>query len=135
MDVLPTGRTLVRKESFRVAKCQKPVRCGFDKTPHAMTLTLRTDLGCTEAVIAEYCGVDLFHRMADLLAEELDVRFTKKQDDSETNYWDFKFQGKPLTLHFNIYDGVSIFPQRLNDASRKENEAVLELAGVLAGIR
>jgi hypothetical protein len=100
-----------------------------------MTLTLRTDLGCTEAVIAEYCGVDLFHRMADLLAEELNVRFTKKQDDSETNYWDFKFQGKPLTLHFNIYDGVSIFPQRLNDATRKENEAVLELAGVLAGIR
>jgi hypothetical protein len=73
--------------------------------------------------------------MADLLAEELNIRFTKKQDDSETNYWDFKFQGKPLTLHFNIYDGVSIFPQRLNDATRKENEAVLELAGVLAGLR
>lgn len=100
-----------------------------------MTLTLRTDLGCTEAVIAEYCGLDFFHKMADLLSDRLNVRFTNKVDDFETNYWDFKFQGKPLTLHYNIYDGVSIFPQRLNDASRKENEAVLELAGMLAGIR
>lgn len=99
-----------------------------------MTLTLRNDLGCTEAVIAEYCGVDLFHQMADILADQLKIRFTRKQDDSETNYWDFRFQGKHLTLHFNIYDGVSIFPQRLNDASRKDNEAVVELAGVLARI-
>jgi hypothetical protein len=38
-------------------------------------------------------------------------------------------------LHFNIYDGVSIFPQRLTDASRKDNEAVVELAGRLASIR
>ena len=99
-----------------------------------MTLTLRNDLGCTEAVIAAYCGVDLFHRMADILANKLKIRFTRKQDDSETNYWDFHFQGKPLTHHFNIYDGVSIFPQRLNDASLKDNKAVVELAGLLARI-
>ena len=72
--------------------------------------------------------------MADILAEQLNVRFTRKVDDSETNYWDFRFHGKPLTLHFNIYDGVSIFPQRLNDASRRDNDAVLELAGVLSRI-
>lgn len=100
-----------------------------------MTLTLRTDLGCTEAVIAEYCGAELFHRMADILADQLKIRFTRKQEDSETQYWDFKYQGKPLTLHFNIYDGVSIFPQRLTDASRKDNEAVVELAGRLTRIR
>lgn len=120
--------------SYKAAKYQKPGKCGFDHKPETMTLTLRNDLGCTEAVIAEYCGVDPFHRMADILSDKLKIRFTRKQDDSETNYWDFKFQGKPLTLHFNIYDGVSIFPQRVNDATRKDNEAVVELAGVLSRI-
>ena len=96
-----------------------------------MTLTLRTDFGCTEAVIAEHCGFDRFYRIADILADRLKVRFTEKQDDSETSYWDFLFKGHRLTLHYNIYDGVSIFPCNCKTAARKDNDAVMELAKAL----
>ncbi len=96
-----------------------------------MNLTLRNDYGCTEAVIAENCGFDRFQSIADLLSEKLKIRFTSKADDSEISYWDFLFKGKKLTLHFNIYDGVSIFPSKCKMAMKKDNEAVLELAHML----
>ena len=99
-----------------------------------MDLTLRNDYGCTEAVIAENCGFDKFYKVADLLAERIKIRFTNKIDDSDTSYWDFLYRGHKLTLHYNIYDGVSIFPRNWKDALRKDNEAVAELATVLKSI-
>ena len=96
-----------------------------------MTLTLRTDYGCTEAVIDENCGFDKFYKVADLLHDKFNIRFTNKIDDSDTSYWDFNFQGYKLTLHYNIYDGVSIFPRKIKDAVEKENQAVLTLAKLL----
>ena len=100
-----------------------------------MTLTLRTDYGCTEAVIAENCGFDRFYKIADILAEQLRIRFTNKIDDSDTSYWDFNFKGHRLTLHYNIYDGVSIFPSNSRNAAQKDNDAVMELAKVLTQVR
>jgi hypothetical protein len=96
-----------------------------------MTLTLRNDYGCTEAVIAENCGFDRFLRIADILAEKLNIRFTSKLEDSEISSWDFLFKGHMLTLQYNIYDGVSIFPRNCRMAERKDNQAVMELAHVL----
>lgn len=96
--------------------------------PTNMTLTLRNDFGCTEAVIAENCGFDTFYSVADLLAQKLHIRFTNKIDDSNTSYWDFNFNGHKLTLHYNVYDGISIFPVRSKASHAKDNEAVEELA-------
>ena len=100
-----------------------------------MTLSLRNDYGCTEAVIAENCGFDKFYKVADVLVDKLRIRFTTKVDDSDTSYWDFQYRGHKLTLHYNIYDGVSIFPRNLKSAARKDNEAVLELAKVLQAMQ
>jgi hypothetical protein len=99
-----------------------------------MDLTLRNDYGCTEAVIAENCGFDKFYKVADLLVDRMKISFTNKIDDSDTSYWDFLFRGHKLTLHYNIYDGVSIFPRNWKDAMKKDNEAVAELAKILGGI-
>ncbi|MBI2730750.1 MAG: DUF3630 family protein [Sphingobacteriales bacterium] len=96
-----------------------------------MTLTLRTDLGCTEAIIEENCGFDRFYRVADVLSESLHISFTNKIDDSDSSYWDFNYKGQRLTLHYDIYNGVSIFPRKYRNAVRKDNEAVVELANVL----
>lgn len=96
-----------------------------------MNLTLRNDYGCTEAVIDENCGFDKFYGVAGLLADKLQVQFTNKIDDLDTSYWDFNYNGHKLTLHYNIYDGVSILPVRLRRAVAKDNEAIKDLAGVL----
>ncbi|MGE5106204.1 MAG: DUF3630 family protein [Sphingobacteriales bacterium] len=96
-----------------------------------MTLTLRTDIGCTEAIIEENCGFDRFYKVADILSDSLNISFTNKIDDSDSSYWDFNYKGQRLTLHYDIYNGVSIFPRKYRNAVRKDNEAVVELANVL----
>ena len=98
-----------------------------------MSLTLRTNLGFTEAVIADDGGLKEFYHIAGVMGQELNILFSHKEDDFDTINWDFKFKGHYLTLHYNIYNGISIFPTRTRDALNKDNKALVELAGVLEG--
>ena len=98
-----------------------------------MSLTLRTALGCTEAIIADDGGLKRFYQVAELLTKEFQITFLKKQDDFDTIDWDFDFNKNKLTLHYNIYNGVSIFPTRTSKAGKNENRTVVELANVLEG--
>lgn len=98
-----------------------------------MSLTLRTNLGCTEAVIADDGGLKRFYQVAGILSEDLKIKFSNKEDDFDTIDWEFRFKGHNLTLHYNIYNGISIFPTKTRDALNKDNKAVVELAGVLEG--
>ena len=98
-----------------------------------MSLTLRTNLGCTEVVIDDDGGLKRFYQVADILSEDLKVKFSNKEDDFDTIDWEFKFKGHNLTVHYNIYNGISIFPTKTRDALNKDNKAVVELAGMLEG--
>jgi hypothetical protein len=101
--------------------------------PFTMSLTLRTTLGCTEAVIADDGGLKRFYQIADIISEDLKIKFNNKEDDFDTIDWEFRFKGYNLTLHYNIYNGISIFPTKTRDALQKENKAVVELATLLEG--
>jgi len=46
-----------------------------------MSLTLRTDFGCTEAVIDDDCGLKRFYEVANILSDDLDVNFNHKTDE------------------------------------------------------
>jgi hypothetical protein len=96
-----------------------------------MSLTLRTTLGCTEAVIDDDGGLKRFYQVADILSDQLSVKFLDKEDDFDTIDWVFSFQGHSLTLHYNIYTGISIFPSNTRNAPVKDNKAVVELANAL----
>lgn len=96
-----------------------------------MSLTLRTTLGCTEAVIDDDGGLKRFYQVADIISEDLRIKFTHKEDDFDAIDWEFNFHGHLLTLHYSIYTGVSIFPSRTREAMRKDNRAVVDLANVL----
>jgi hypothetical protein len=96
-----------------------------------MSLTLRTTLGCTEAIIADDGGLKRFYQVADILSNDFNVKFIHKEDDFDTIDWEFRFKGHILTLHYNIYTGVSLFPAKTKDAVSKDNKAVVDLAGVL----
>ncbi|MBL7736217.1 MAG: DUF3630 family protein [Chitinophagaceae bacterium] len=96
-----------------------------------MSLTLRTDFGCTEAIIDDDCGLKRFYEVAEILSDDLEIQFVRKDDDFDTITWDFIFKGHTLTLHYNIYTGISVYPCKFREAPRKENEAVVELAGFL----
>ena len=98
-----------------------------------MSLTLRTDFGCTEAVIDDDCGLKRFYEVADILSDDLDIKFLAKLDDFDSLVWDFNYKGHTLTLHYNIYTGISIYPYKFREAPRKDNDAVIEVAKYLEG--
>jgi hypothetical protein len=96
-----------------------------------MSLTLRTDFGCTEAIIDDDCGLKRFYEVANILLDDLKIRFTNKQDDFDTLTWNFTYKGHLLTLYYNIYTGISIYPFKIREAPRKDNDAVIEVAKFL----
>ena len=98
-----------------------------------MSLTLRTTLGCTEAVIDGDGGLKRFYQIADILSDDLKVAFTNKEDDFDAISWDFLLGHHELTLQYSIYNGISLFPTKTKDARKRENSAVVELANVLQG--
>jgi len=96
-----------------------------------MSLTLRTNMGCTEAIIADDGGLKQFYHIANILSQDFDANFLHKEDDFDSIDWEFRFKGHNLTLHYSIYNGISLFPTKTRDALSKDNKAVIELAGVL----
>jgi hypothetical protein len=98
-----------------------------------MSLTLRTDLGCTEAVIADNGSLKTFYYVAGVLNDYFKVKFLNKEDEFDSISWDFKFKGQQLTLHYNIYNGITVFPTKTSAAVSKDNKAVVDLAKALEG--
>lgn len=74
-----------------------------------------------------------FYQIAAILSDDLDVRFTNKEDDFDAICWDFQLSQYALTLQYSIYNGVSLFPTKMSEARKRENEAVVQLANVLQG--
>ncbi|MBE7172981.1 MAG: hypothetical protein INR73_20560 [Williamsia sp.] len=95
------------------------------------SLTLRTDFGWTEAVVDEDGGLKRFYEVINILSQNPQVKFSTKLDDFDSIYWDFFYKKNALTLHYNIYTGVTLYPQKFAQAAKKENEAVVEVAGFL----
>ena len=95
-----------------------------------MCYHLKTQQGNTEAVIDDNCGITKFYAIADTLANHLQVKFMNQIDDAEDLDWDFKYKNQFLTLHYNIFNGVSIFPQQIN-SKKSDNKAVMEVAHFL----
>ncbi len=95
-----------------------------------MCYQLKTTNGATEAVIDDNCGISKFYAIATTLAEELQVIFLNQIDDAESLDWDFQYKDNYLTLHYSIFNGVSILPQHLKSIN-KDNNAVMEVAKYL----
>ncbi|HEY8398208.1 MAG TPA: hypothetical protein VIK80_09720 [Flavihumibacter sp.] len=91
----------------------------------------QTHDGFTEAIIDEDGGLKRFYEVANLLSSELNIRFDQKLDDIETLTWDFRFKGQPLSLYYNIYTGICLYPQSTTQAAKRNNQAVAEIAHFL----
>lgn len=95
-----------------------------------MCYSLKTRNGATEAVIDDNCSISKFYAIANTLADHLEIKFMNQVDDVDILDWDFRYKDQFLTLHYNIFNGVSIYPQQQKSVSKKNN-AVLEIAGFL----
>jgi hypothetical protein len=90
---------------------------------------LETEKGWTEAIIDDDCEFSKFYTIANLITSEFHLTFSNKLDDFDTLYWDFKYKGNALVLHYNIYLGVSLFPRAFKSAT--DNESVEEFSNLL----
>jgi hypothetical protein len=95
-----------------------------------MCYQLKTNNGATEAVIDDNCGISKFYAIASTLADDLEVKFITQIDDAETLDWDFQYKDNFLTLHYSIFNGVSILPLQLK-SKKRDNKAVMEVASFL----
>ena len=93
-----------------------------------MGLTLRTTLGCTEAILSDDGDLKEFYEVARILSDDFKVNFTNKEDDFDAIDWEFRYKGHQMTLHYSIYNGISLFPTRTHEAVLKDNKAVEDLA-------
>jgi hypothetical protein len=88
--------------------------------------------GWTEVIIDENCSTEKFYKVAGILHTTLDITFTTKISDLDSIYWNFIYKGTELTLHYNNYMGVSIFPTALTNAVTLDNKTVTELGEILS---
>ncbi len=95
-----------------------------------MCYELKTPNGGTEAVIDDNCGISKFYAIAQTLADDLQVRFLNQLDEGESLEWDFMYKDELLTLHFNMFNGVSIVPGN-QDMRRRDPSRVMEVAHFL----
>jgi hypothetical protein len=95
-----------------------------------MCYHLKTKHGNIEAVIDDNCGISKFYTIAATLSTELKVHFLNQVDYADSLSWDFRYKNQVLTLHYNIFNGVSVSPQHLKSVV-KENNVVLEVASFL----
>ncbi len=96
-----------------------------------MNPTLRNHIGYSEAILEDDASFDRFFRWADLLADKLNISFTKKLDDFEALYWDFLYKGTSLTLSYNIFNGITVFPSLEENSDYFENAAIAQLVDAL----
>ena len=94
-----------------------------------MGLIIERDKGWAEAILDSNCEYAKFYSAADIMQKDLGIKFINQLNDFDSLYWDFDFQGSLLTLHYNIYVGVVIFPRAFKSATEKDNDNVLKIAG------
>jgi hypothetical protein len=95
-----------------------------------MSYQLQTEFGGTEAVIDDNCGISKFYAIAYTLSEDLKVVFVNQVQKLESLEWDFKYKEHFLSLHYNVFNGVSITKGK-SDSIQSENKGVLEVAHFL----
>jgi hypothetical protein len=62
------------------------------------------------------------------LSRHRKVRFIGKLDEADNIDWNFKYRGYPLTLHYDIYNGVTLSQQNGKDL-KVVNEVAVYLKG------
>jgi hypothetical protein len=89
------------------------------------------DKGYTEIVLNSNCGWETFYQTVTLLESLVGPSFTEKVNDFDSAYWSFSYLGSILTLHYNIYFGVTLFPRAFKEASPLDNENTASLGELL----
>ena len=76
-------------------------------------------------IIDDEASLQKFYLLTNQLSRNKRVRFTGKLDEADNIDWNFKYRGYPLTLHYNIYNGVTLSQQNGKDLKVVNEVAVI----------
>jgi hypothetical protein len=96
-----------------------------------MKLKIETERGWTEGIIDGDCDTSRFKKVANLLSREFNITFSDRLNNLDNLYWDFKYHGNDLVLHYNNHLGISIFPLAFEAANQLNNDSVVEISALL----
>ena len=96
-----------------------------------MGVIINKERGWTEAIIDDNCEFTTFYRCVDILKKDFGIEFSSEMDGLDSLYWDFDYKESKLSLHYNIYTGISIFLVAFVKASFIDNENVIEIGKLL----
>jgi hypothetical protein len=82
------------------------------------------DNNTSVTVIDEHGSLQTFYLLTDKLSKTRFVRFTNKLDEADSIEWHFKYHGHPLTLQYDIYNGVTLTPHTSKDVTAATKLAV-----------
>ncbi|MGI8951152.1 MAG: DUF3630 family protein [Chitinophagaceae bacterium] len=84
-------------------------------------------------IIDENGSLAQFYSLTNILSKSRHVRYISKNDEADNIEWNFKYRGHPLTLQYNIYNGVCLYARENKDAKavtdlmeklRRKNKAI-----------
>lgn len=87
-----------------------------------------------EIVVCSDCSYNDFVSVAEIVKHSLDINYLKKIGDYESHYWDFEFDGVSITIHYNLYLGISIFPKKEQTPTEIRNQTMIEIFDKLSNI-
>ena len=71
----------------------------------------------SEILITEQADNSLFERFADRIVIEFKAKIIGKANDLDSIYWDFQIKSEIITLHYQVFLGIYIFPKELGKVS------------------
>jgi hypothetical protein len=96
-----------------------------------MSFKIENRSGYNEVIIYDDCSFENAYAAGKILIKNFNIFFTQKIEDLESFYWDFEYQGSKLTLHYNVFVGLSIFPLAAKEAGKLDNENAKKIGGLL----
>ena len=87
--------------------------------------------GVTQLIVKDNCEFSDFYSFAELLAKTLAIQYLNQVNDFDSLYWIFNYAHSSLILSYNTYLGISIYPQKGNQASNEEIEALHSIKVIL----
>jgi hypothetical protein len=80
-----------------------------------------------EIIVCSDCSYDDFVAVAALVSNSLGINYLEKIGDYESQYWNFEFEGISITIHYNLYLGISIFPEKKQVPAEIKNQTIIQI--------
>lgn len=94
--------------------------------------TIYNEIGFTELRVLDNCEWDEFYFFAGKLKEQLKISYKDKSTGLDSCYWPFDFEECNMMVHYNIYMGISIYPEKGELASELDNQKVMAIFSTLS---